>query len=146
MQSLPQEHIPSPEIIAATHSAPTLILDGNTAMGTFLFRTLNAVECGAKYECSLKGMIKATFSNVNKIADIEMVFDVMSMVHQLQRASGDETQLEGICPNARMHVTDLSTKSVSRPLLILQNSESPANLKITYANAGVDSIVATKCV
>jgi len=142
LNSLPQDLLPPRQNIFATHTAPKMILDGNTMMGTYLFKTENAVECGARFECSLTGMIKATFSDRNKIADIEMVFDIMSMVHQLNRASGDAQKMEGVCPNTRISVKGM--ESGGRPLIIVQNGYKGSDLKITYANAAAEAIQSTK--
>jgi len=35
-------------------------------------------------------MLRATFSNVNKLNNVEMIFDSMGFCQQLERASGNE--------------------------------------------------------
>lgn len=52
-------------------------------------RTENAVECGARCEVFNHGMLRASFAPDNRIEKLELVFDVMSFMQQLQRAVGD---------------------------------------------------------
>lgn len=49
--------------------------------------TMNAVQRGARYEVAKQGMIKAKFSNSNKLTMVEHIFDVMTFMQQLRRAS-----------------------------------------------------------
>lgn len=51
-------------------------------------KTDNAVECGAQCEVFSHGMLRAYFSPDNRIKRLEIVFDVMSFMQQLQRAVG----------------------------------------------------------
>ena len=64
------------------------VIGSDTVMCRWALRTDNAVECGARYECFKHGMMKATFSPLNKLVTVEQLFDVMSFMHQLRRASG----------------------------------------------------------
>lgn len=43
------------------------------------------------------GMLKATFSDENKLATLEFTFDVMSFMQQLPRASGHDYE---VVPNS----------------------------------------------
>ena len=43
---------------------------------------------GALCECYKQGMLEARFTDKNKLGRLELVFDVMSFVQQLTRASG----------------------------------------------------------
>ena len=62
------------------------MLAGDTIMGNWTFATTNAVACGAKHECSFDGMVRGTFSEQNKLKRMELSFDTMSVIQQLQRA------------------------------------------------------------
>eukprot|EP01038_Epipyxis_sp_PR26KG_P006499 gene6499-8934_t len=63
------------------------VVADNTFMCKWHMITLNAVQRGAKYEITKQGMIKAVFSNQNKLLHVEFTFDVMSFMQQLRRAS-----------------------------------------------------------
>lgn len=57
-------------------------------MGSFLLRTTNAVEHGAKREWVCRGMLSAKFNPVSgsvKLLAAEHVFDVTSLMQQLQK-------------------------------------------------------------
>lgn len=57
-------------------------------MCQWLMKTDNAVECGVQCEVFSHGMLRAYFSPDNRIKRLEIVFDVMSFMQQLQRAVG----------------------------------------------------------
>lgn len=59
-------------------------------MCRWLMKTENAIECGSKCEVFSHGMLRARFSPQNRIKHLELVFDVMSFMQQLQRALGGE--------------------------------------------------------
>lgn len=59
-------------------------------MCRWLMKTENAIECGSKCEVFSHGMLRARFSAENRIKHLELVFDVMSLMQQLQRAQGGE--------------------------------------------------------
>ena len=63
-------------------------ISGDTLMARWMFKTEDAVVCGALCECHKQGMLKATFSANQKLSRLELLFDVMSFMQQLQRASG----------------------------------------------------------
>ena len=67
-----------------------MLLTENVLMCPFIFRTLDAVQCGALAECVMPGMLRAVFSSRNKLTQIEMVYDSMGFMQQLERASGNE--------------------------------------------------------
>jgi hypothetical protein len=64
------------------------VMSDNTFMCKWQMVTINAVENGSKNEIMKQGMIKATFSTQNKLVYLEHIFDVMSFMQQLRRASG----------------------------------------------------------
>lgn len=51
-------------------------------------QTINAVELGAKQEVQLDAMVTALYSPLNKLTHVEFTFDVISVMQQLRRASG----------------------------------------------------------
>merc|ERR1712188_48207 len=64
------------------------VVTSDANMCGWILRTENAVGSGALFECYKKGMMRALFSPQNKLILVEQVFDVMSFMHQLLRASG----------------------------------------------------------
>lgn len=57
-------------------------------MCQWLMKTDNATECGAQCEVFTHGMLRAYFCPDNRIKRLEIVFDVMGFMQQLQRAMG----------------------------------------------------------
>lgn len=57
-------------------------------MCRWLMKTENATKCGAQCEVFSHGMLKARFTSDHRIKQLELVFDVMSFMQQLQRAMG----------------------------------------------------------
>lgn len=67
-----------------------MILVDNVLMCPFVFRSQDAVLCGALADCLMPGMLRASFSSRNKLSSIEIVYDAMGFMQQLERASGNE--------------------------------------------------------
>jgi len=67
-----------------------MILTEDVLMCPFIFRSQDAVLCGALAECIMPGMLRAHFSARNKLLSVEMVYDAMGFMQQLERASGSE--------------------------------------------------------
>lgn len=59
-------------------------------MAPYVFRTQDAVECGSLAECIMTGMLRAHFSSTSKLESIELIYDAMGFMQQLERASGNE--------------------------------------------------------
>ena len=76
-----------------------MLLTDNVLMCPFIFRTQDAVLCGALAECIVPGMLRAEFSERNKLVKLEMVYDAMGFMQQLERASGNEGNAH-IVPNS----------------------------------------------
>ncbi len=76
-----------------------MLLTDNVLMCPFIFRTQDAVLCGALSECIVPGMLRAEFSERNKLLHLEMVYDAMGFMQQLERASGNEGRAH-IIPNS----------------------------------------------
>ncbi|CAM9208875.1 unnamed protein product, partial [Ectocarpus fasciculatus] len=64
------------------------VVGPNALMCQWLMKTDNATECGALCDVFSHGMLRAHFSPDNRIKRLEIVFDVMSLMQQLQRAVG----------------------------------------------------------
>lgn len=76
-----------------------MLLTENVLMCPFIFRTQDAVLCGALAECIVPGMLRAEFSDRHKLLQLEMVYDAMGFMQQLERASGNEGRAH-IVPNS----------------------------------------------
>jgi hypothetical protein len=76
-----------------------MILTDDVLMCPFIFRSQEAVWCGALAECVMPGMLRASFSATNKLKNVEMIFDAMGFCQQLERASGNEGMAQ-IIPNS----------------------------------------------
>lgn len=80
-----------PQIKGYYHvSEDDMILMEDVLMCPFVFRTQDAVACGALAECVMPGMLRANFSQRNKLKSLEITFDAMGFMQQLERASGSE--------------------------------------------------------
>jgi hypothetical protein len=81
----------TPQIRASFHiNEDDMILMDDVLMCPFTFRTQDAVVCGALSECAMPGMLRAHFSERNKLLSLELVYDAMGFMQQLERASGRE--------------------------------------------------------
>jgi hypothetical protein len=65
-----------------------VILNEDSLMCKWEMVTDHAVKYGARHEVTKAGMMKAVFSKANKLVYMESIFDVMSFMQQLRRASG----------------------------------------------------------
>lgn len=68
----------------------------NCLMCPFIFRSRNAVLCGALTDCVMPGMLRATFSPANKVQSMEIVFDAMGFMQQLDGANGGDVNAQVI--------------------------------------------------
>ena len=75
-----------------------MIVLEDVLMCPFVFRTKNAVSCGALADCVIPGMLRANFSKTNKLLSMELVFDAMGFMQQLDSANGEEGNAQAI-PN-----------------------------------------------
>jgi hypothetical protein len=90
----------SPEITCTYHvNEDDMLLTDDVLMCPFVFRSRDAVVCGALAECVQPGMLRAQFSPRNKLVSFELVFDAMGFMQQLERASGSEGSAQ-IVPNS----------------------------------------------
>lgn len=81
----------TPRIHGSYHvNEDDMILMDDILMCPFIFRSQDAVLCGALAECTMPGMLRTHFSSRNKLKSVEMVYDAMGFMQQLERASGNE--------------------------------------------------------
>uniref|UniRef100_A0A7S4I3G7 BZIP domain-containing protein n=1 Tax=Odontella aurita TaxID=265563 RepID=A0A7S4I3G7_9STRA len=89
-----------PQIRAYYHvNEDDMLLTEDVLMCPFVFRSQDAVQCGALAECVMPGMLRGQFSKRNKLLNVEMVYDAMGFMQQLERASGSEGAAQ-IVPNS----------------------------------------------
>ena len=77
-----------------------MIVLEDVLMCPFVFRTKNAVSCGALADCVIPGMLRANFSKNNKLLSMELVFDAMGFMQQLDGTNGDNSNGQTI-PNTQ---------------------------------------------
>ena len=83
-----------------------MIMIEDVLMCPFIFRSKNAVLCGALADCVMPGMLRANFSKANKIQSLEMVFDAMGFMQQLDAANGREVNAQVIPGSLEMALID----------------------------------------
>eukprot|EP00980_Cylindrotheca_fusiformis_P024179 scaffold11589_cov117-Cylindrotheca_fusiformis.AAC.13 len=103
------------ECYYATNEDDMIIID-DIIMCPFIFRSRNAVLCGALADCIMPGMLRANFSKSNKIQDMEIIYDAMGFMQQLDGASGRQVNAQVIpgsletalmdCPNEARVITE----------------------------------------
>ena len=71
-----------------------MLLTEENLMCPFVFRTQGAVLCGALSECVMPGMLRCSFSQRNKLVSVEIVYDAMGFMQQLQRACGSDNVVQ----------------------------------------------------
>lgn len=78
-------------------------------MSRFTLRTTNAIAKGACSELNVSGMLRAKFSAVNKLREVEMTYDVMSTIRQVMYVRVRAQQ------NAS-HASAKRTRAAQRPM------------------------------
>ena len=76
-----------------------MVHTGDVMMSRFLFRSQDAVLCGALAEVHMQGMLRAQFSSSNKLLNIEMIYDALGFMQQLEKSSGSEGNAQ-VIPNS----------------------------------------------
>lgn len=119
----------SPAIRAYYHmNEDDMILMEDFLMCPFVFRSQDAVMNGALAECVMPGMLRAHFSNRNKLNSIEMVYDAMGFMQQLERAGGSEGSFQIIPGSLEMALAPSSEARVittaQAPFLIVNVNEA----------------------
>jgi hypothetical protein len=110
-----------------------MILTDDVLMCPFIFRSQEAVRCGALSECVQPGMLRASFSSTNKLRNVEMIFDAMGFCQQLERSSGNEGMAQ-IIPNS----LEMALAPNSEEARVITLAESP--FKIVSVNEKWTSI------
>jgi len=120
----------TPQIRAYYHvNEDDMLLTEDVLMCPFIFRSQDAVLCGALSECIMPGTLRAQFSHRNKLLSLEMVYDAMGFMQQLERACGADNLAQvvpgslemALAPNA--HEARVITLSKS-PFLIVSVNEA----------------------
>ncbi len=118
-----------PQIQAFYHvKEDDMLLTDDVLMCPFMFRTQDAVICGALSECVMPGMLRAKFSQRNKIINLEMVYDAMGFMQQVGRASGNERVAE-IIPNS----LEMSLQPNSEDARVITTAKPPYSIVSTNA-------------
>ena len=118
-----------PQIRACYHmNEDDMILMEDVLMCPFVMRSQDAVVCGALAECVMPGMFRAHFSARNKLLSVEMVYDAMGFMQQLERASGSERTAQIIPGSLEMALTPSSMEArvitlAEPPFLIVNVNE-----------------------
>ena len=111
----------SREIQAYYHlNEDDMILTDDVLMCPFIFRSQDAVLCGALSECVMPGMLRARFGPTNKLSNVEMIFDAMGFCQQLERASGNDS-LAQIIPNS----LEMALSPISDEARVITLSKAP---------------------
>lgn len=111
----------SREIKAYYHlNEDDMILTDNVLMCPFVFRSQDAVICGALSECVMPGMLRACFGPTNKLSNVEIIFDAMGFCQQLERASGNDSMAQ-IIPNS----LEMALSPISDEARIITMSKPP---------------------
>lgn len=102
-----------------------MILMDDILMCPFIFRSQDAVLCGALAECTMPGMLRTHFSSRNKLKSVEMVYDAMGFMQQLERASGNEGSAHIIPGSLEMalspNTTDALLITLAEPPFLIVN-------------------------
>lgn len=81
-----------------------MIMIEDVMMCPFVYRTKNAVLCGALQDCVIPGMLRAQFSNTNKLLSVELVFDSMGFMQQLDAGNGSDITAQVIPGSLEMAI------------------------------------------
>jgi hypothetical protein len=101
-----------PQIRAHYHvNEDAMILMDDILMCPFVFRTQDAVSCGALAECVMPGMLRGHFSSTNKLISLEMIYDSMGFMQQLERASGSEMMAQIIPGSLEMALSPTTNET-----------------------------------
>lgn len=88
-----------------------MIIIEDILMCPFIFRSRNAVLCGALADCVMPGMLRANFSKANKIQNLEIIFDAMGFMQQLDGANGQEVNAQVIPGSLEMALMNCTTEA-----------------------------------
>lgn len=97
-----------------------MLLTEDVLMCPFIYRSQDAVMCGALADCIMPGMLRAHFSPRNKLMSLEMVYDAMGFMQQLERASGSEGNAQ-IVPGS----LEMALSPAANEARVITMAESP---------------------
>ena len=101
------------------------ILMGDILMCPFVYRSHDAISCGALSECIMPGMLRAEFSARNKLKNLELTYDAMGFMQQLARASGNDSTAQIIPSSVEMALTPSTTEArvitMAQPPYLIMN-------------------------
>lgn len=118
-----------PQITGTYHiNEDDMILTEDFLMCPFVFRSADAVVCGACSECVMPGMLRGKFTKRNRLESLELIYDAMGFMQQLERASGNEGTAQIIAGSLEMALDPRSTEarvitSAQPPYLIVNVNE-----------------------
>jgi len=125
MQSIPENPVPGAVVsIEFLFGPDDIVICGDSCMCRWIMQTENAVSCGALAEVSKEGMLKAIFTSENKLVLVEQVFDVMSFMQQLKKASGGSSTDAAQKTSAESSVESRVKSFAERPFLLKKISDS----------------------
>mmetsp|Transcript_17051 Transcript_17051/g.25706 ORF Transcript_17051/g.25706 Transcript_17051/m.25706 type:complete len:543 (+) Transcript_17051:227-1855(+) len=97
--------------------------DPARVMGAWRMRTRNAVDCGAASECDQRGFLIAAFDKQNRLKRLDLCFDALGFLRQLQRARG-VPWLEVVPNTLQAALKDLAADDASYTAAYAQRLES----------------------
>jgi hypothetical protein len=132
-----------PQIRAYYHvNEDDMISMEDIIMCPFLFRTQDAVQCGALAECVMTGMLRAKFSPTNKLQSLEMTYDAMGFMQQLERASGSEMTAQIIPGSLEMALSPTTNEAraitLAEPPFQIVNVNEPWTKLTKYTQMEVE--------
>jgi hypothetical protein len=110
-----------------------MIMIEDVMMCPYVFRTSHAVVCGALAEVIVPGMLRAQFSPNNKLLSMELVFDAMGLMQQLDSANGGDITAQVIPGSLEMALVHCAHEArviteATPPYSILHVNEAWTNL------------------
>lgn len=121
-----------------------MILMEDILMCPFVFRTQDAVLCGALAECVMPGMLRAHFSQRNKLKSLEMTYDAMGFMQQLERASGSEMTAQIIPGSLEMalapHAPEARAITLAKSPFQIVNINEPWTRLTKYTQVDVEGM------
>jgi hypothetical protein len=134
-----------PQIRAYYHvNEDDMILMEDVIMCPFVFRTQDTVLCGALAECIMPGMLRGHFSSTNKLLSMEMIYDAMGFMQQLERASGSELMAQIIPGSLEMALSPGSNEcrviTLGEPPFRIVNVNEPWTRLTKYTQMEVEGM------
>ncbi len=121
-----------------------MILMDDILMSPFVFRTQDAVLCGALAECVMPGMLRATFSQRNKLKSLEITYDAMGFMQQIERASGSEMTAQIIPGSLEMALSPNAPEArvitLAKPPFQIVNINEPWTRLTKYTQMEVEGM------